>query len=239
MQATLPFFMLLLAMASPGHADMERRHLSTSGSGQIEATPDMARLQLHSEAQHLKSSDAKDDVDQRVNQLLDKLKKLGVKRDDVIASSIQINPNYEYRNQQRQFAGYRATRTLSVTVRNLDKLSSIMDSALQAGVQNISQVELASSRDEQHKLTAQQAAIEDSKTKAAKLAAAYGAELGAIYSINYFNSDISYPQIQADIMAETTLQPKAMRSAPPAQYLHDKIVYRDQIHVVFDLIIHE
>ncbi|WP_139379788.1 SIMPL domain-containing protein, partial [Zoogloea sp. LCSB751] len=70
------------------------------------------------------------------------LESLGIKRSDVEAGNLVISPEYQYpQNKQPEMVGYRAQRQLAVKLYQLDKLSQLMDTALKAGLESVSQIE--------------------------------------------------------------------------------------------------
>ena len=74
----------------------------------------------------LTSLDAKKDVDERVNNLLDGLANFGVDEDAVSASNISTEVRYAYnRGERDKVEGYVARRNLKVTLNNIDKLNLI------------------------------------------------------------------------------------------------------------------
>ena len=76
----------------------------------------MAEINLQLEAINLDGNRAKSDVDRRVNRFLSAIKRLDLDDSSVVASTLQLNLNYEYRNQARVFIGYQASRNVAVTL---------------------------------------------------------------------------------------------------------------------------
>src|SRR5690606_35921193 len=110
--------------------------------------------------------------------LLDFLKGLEISLDDVVASSLLTEPLYEWDDKGKEhFLGFMATRTLEVTLRDPTKLNEVMDGSLSAGIDQIKNVEMTSSRAEELRDEARTAAIEDSKAVASQIAEEYGAKL--------------------------------------------------------------
>ncbi|MCV5446410.1 SIMPL domain-containing protein, partial [Escherichia coli] len=79
--------------------------------------------------------------------------------------------------------GYRAQRQLAVKLYQLDKLSPLMDTALKAGLESVSQIEYGLKSPQVIKEQARLNAVEDAKTKAESLAKAFGMKLGKVYSV--------------------------------------------------------
>ncbi|MDB9951789.1 SIMPL domain-containing protein [Porticoccaceae bacterium] len=210
------------------------RKVITSGSGLIKVEPNMAQLTMPLEALHKDGGVAKSDVDGRVNLFLEALKTLNIDEADVVASALQLSPNYEYHHQKRQFNGYRASRTIDLTLNKLEQLNQLMDLALTSGIDQIGHIELKVANEQQYQQQAQQLAIADSQQKAAALAKAYGATLGPILQIEYQGSAVRYPQPSFGMKAMS--RGATMEQAPPGRYLHDKIQFNDHINVIFELL---
>jgi len=210
------------------------RKVITSGSGLIKVEPNMAQLTMQLEALHKDGGVAKSDVDGRVNLFLEALKTLNIDEADVVASALQLSPNYEYHHQKRQFNGYRASRTIDLTLNKLEQLNQLMDLALTSGIDQIGHIELKVANEQQYQQQAQQLAIADSQQKAAALAKAYGATLGPILQIEYQGSAVRYPQPSFGMKAMS--RGATMEQAAPGRYLHDKIQFNDHINVIFELL---
>lgn len=210
------------------------RKVITSGTGLIKVEPNMAQLRMQLEALNKDGGAAKSDVDGRVNHFLGALKTLNIDEADVVASALQLSPNYEYYNQKRQFTGYRASRTINLTLNKLEQLNQLMDLALKSGIDQIGHIELKVANEQQYQHQAQQEAIADSQQKAAALAKAYGATLGPILQIEYQGSAIHYPQQNFGMRAMS--RGATMEQAAPGRYLHDKIQFSDHINVIFELL---
>ena len=206
------------------------RKVITSGSGLIQVEPNMAQLTMQLEALNRDGGAAKSDVDGRVNNFLEALKTLNIDEADVVASALQLSPSYEYHNQKRQFTGYRASRTINLTLNKLEQLNQLMDLALKSGIDQIGHIELKVDNEQKY----QQQAITDSQQKAAALAKAYGAALGPILQIEYQGSAIRYPQPSFGMKAMS--RGASMEQEAPGRYLHDKIQFNDHINVIFELL---
>ncbi|GEM_PF-248744 len=229
--------LFIIASATGCNAQSDQpapRKVITSGSGLIQVEPNMAQLTMQLEALNKDGGAAKSDVDGRVNIFLGALKTLNIDEADVVASALQLSPNYEYHNQKRQFIGYRASRTINLTLNKLEQLNQLMDLALTSGIDQIGHIELKVANEQQYQQQAQQLAIADSQQKAAALAKAYGATLGPILQIEYQGSAVRYPQPSFGMKAMS--RGATMEQAAPGRYLHDKIQFNDHINVIFELL---
>ena len=226
---------LIIALLSLGavscDAQTSQRTIITSGSGLVSVTANMAELHLQLQAVNRNSAVAKQDVDSRVNDFIRALKRIGIDKADVIAPTLRLSPNYEYINQKQRFTGFRATRSVTVTLSDLEQLNELMDTALDSGIDQIGQLQLKVRDEQQYQLEAREQAIEDSKHKAQALAQAYGAQLGPIVQVRYqaaaTNSPVPYGRPEA-MMSRSA-------SSDMGQYIQDSIQFRDRVEVIFEL----
>ena len=76
------------------------------------------------------------DMDKVIKQIV----ALGIKREDIQTSGINLNMDYDYGTDGRapRFIGYQVTNTVTVKVRQVDRLGAILDSVVSQGANNIS-----------------------------------------------------------------------------------------------------
>ncbi|MBA4780488.1 MAG: SIMPL domain-containing protein [Pseudomonadota bacterium] len=76
------------------------------------------------------------DMDKVIKQIV----ALGIKREDIQTSGINLNMDYDYGSDGRapRFIGYQVTNTVTVKVRQVDRLGAILDSVVSQGANNIS-----------------------------------------------------------------------------------------------------
>ncbi|MDG1486286.1 MAG: SIMPL domain-containing protein, partial [Porticoccaceae bacterium] len=122
---------LIIALLSLGavscDAQTSQRTIITYGSGLVSVSANMAELHLQLQAVNRNSAVAKQDVDSRINDFIRALKRIGIDKADVIAATLRLSPNYEYINQKQRFTGFRATRSVTVTLSDLEQLNELMD----------------------------------------------------------------------------------------------------------------
>src|SRR5688500_20278423 len=72
------------------------------------------------------------------------LRKLGIAEGDLGAPDVGIHPEYDYRKGQR-LIGYRVTRQMTAKVRDLDRLSTVLDSVVAAGADEVQGAQVSAS----------------------------------------------------------------------------------------------
>jgi uncharacterized protein YggE len=230
----------LLAFSSFSYANSslpDNRHISIVGTAQLKAKPDIAVIKLEVESLKTKSIDAKRDVDDRVNNFLDGLVKFNIDEENVSASSITTQPNYSYSNNDKQeLDGYTANRNIKVTLNDIKRLNAFMDFALSVKIDEISNIELKSSKADSLKDEVNALAVKNAKKKGKSLANAFDAKLGKIYSINSTSNQSRYRYgANSDIERIEVTGLRMNKSSRPGKYLQENIVFSASISVVFDL----
>ena len=172
------FIALLSVLSLSSNAQITERTIITFGEGKVSVAPDLAELNMQLQTINKDGNKAKTDLDAQFNRLLAALVPIGITSTELIASTLQLNPQYEYQNQRRQFVGYRASRNVAVNLSRLDQLNLVMETALAAGVDQLGRVNFKIADESQYKKQAQQQAIDQSKRLAKQLAESYDATLG-------------------------------------------------------------
>jgi len=201
--------------------------LETIGVGEITAQPDMAVFTVAVEENRKTAQEAKQAADKAVTAFMDRLQKSGVKRADIESANIYLHPQYHSSNDAPpELVGYQASRQVTVTVRDLEKLNTYLDSALGDGINRIQNIELKVSDAEKYMEQARQAAIKDAQSKAKSLAQGFDTDIDGVWNIRYF-----------DPMPRPVMGHMKMDAAMETQatYQDAEITFRDRVEVVFRL----
>ena len=236
--ALIVFSALSFSSASFANTSLpNNRHIAVTGSAEMMAMPDIAVVHLHVESTKKTSLDAKKEVDQRVNNLLDGLTNFQVDEANVSASNIATEVRYSYNKGSRdKIDGYIARRSLKVTLNDIEKLNDFLDFALSVKIDAIRNIELKSSQEKALKAEVNALAIKNAKVQGEILAHGFGAKLGRIYSINS-NANSHHHRYGANNKVEQYDVSARMgsTSAKPGRYLQENIVFSASISAVFDL----
>lgn len=209
-------------------------HIVTSGTGTIEVKPDIATLLIEVKVSDKEAAVAKKQNDERVAKYMDFLDKNGIAKADIDAANIQTRLEYHYPNSGSNaevVKDYAAVRQVKVTVRNLDKLNTLLDGALSAGLNEIRDVNLGVAKDEAYRAEVRKKAVDDAIAQAKGLAKDFGVTLGPVFSIRYRAQNnapvpVMMRAYKADSAAGTTAE---------QTYQQQTISFNDQVDVVFDL----
>ncbi|MGL5358768.1 MAG: SIMPL domain-containing protein, partial [Shewanella sp.] len=162
-------------------ADVDFAHIETSGVSQIQLEPDMADLMVEVVLTKPTAKAAKEESDAAVAQFIARLIAAGVAKSQIQSANLTLQPQYIYaQDKAPELTGYTASRQLTVTVQQLAQLNTLLDSALDEGINQIKHIALKSSKEAQYVAKARQAAIADARQKAESLAAGFGESLGQV-----------------------------------------------------------
>jgi uncharacterized protein YggE len=154
----------------------------------VDATPDIATLAIEVNVAAKDAASAKKQADERVAQYLSFLEQNQIAKKDISAANLRTQPDYDYQNGKSILKGYRAVRTVEVTLRQLDKLNALLDGALKAGLNEIRSVSLGVAQPDAYKDKARKAAIDDAIHQAEQLAAGFNSKR-PVYSVRYHVSN--------------------------------------------------
>lgn len=161
------------------------RHLTATGEGKVYLVPDLAFIFIgvHSEAANvgdaLKANNTQADAIQK------SLVALGVDVKDIQTSAFNVYPQQQY--DQKGEVGktiYVVDNTVSVTVRDLTKLGTLLDTVVTSGANSIHGINFDVKDKAKAVAEARKQAIDDAKAQAQALAQDAGVQLGLLQSIN-------------------------------------------------------
>ena len=114
--------------------------IAVSGTGLIEGAPNKVTVNLGVETQSEKVTDALAQNSARMDAVIAALEAAGVPKDDLETSYFRIFPVTDYERPGEGILGYRVTNEITVELRNLDKVGSVIDTAIYAGANTVNQV---------------------------------------------------------------------------------------------------
>ena len=186
------FLALALGACSPtiqADAPPPVRTLNVTGTGQVFLAPDIAYIYIGVHSEEDTAAEAVAANNQETQQVIDALKDAGVDAKDIRTTNFSIWPNQQYSpDGQQTGVKYVVDNSVFVTVRKLDDLGDLLDSAVGAGANSINsiQFDVADKTDATKK--AREEAVKDAKEQAQELADVSSVELGEIRSIGYYDA---------------------------------------------------
>lgn len=108
----------------------------------VEATPDMAVVGTGVQTRAPTAAEAMRENAAKMDRLIAALAKAGIAKKDVQTSGINLSAQYDYSNRDGQpsgprFIGYEASNQLSVKLRDIRKVGTLLDTMVEAGATNV------------------------------------------------------------------------------------------------------
>lgn len=160
------------------------REITFSGEGKAVVKPDIAMVSFAVGTKALKSVDAVNENNTKMNVVVKAVKAAGVEEKDIQTTSYNLQPNYDYTEKGRVFLGYALEQQISVKIRNLDKINDVLDKAASAGANSIGSLSFTVDDMEKVKAEARAKAIDQAKQKAETLTKQAGLKLGKLINVS-------------------------------------------------------
>jgi uncharacterized protein YggE len=175
--------------------------ISVQGTGEVSAAPDTAYINSGVTTQGATAREALDANTAAMNQLLETLKAAGIEARDVQTSGFSVQPNYVYSDARDangytlppKINGYQVFNTVTVRVRDLDKLGAILDQSVSVGANTINGISFAVADPSRLLDEARTKAFADALSKARLYADTARVDLESIRSITE-TQDFGQPQ---------------------------------------------
>lgn len=162
------------------------RSITVVGEGKVRIQPDIARVTIGVEVVRPSVQEASEENKQIVEQVLMALKEQGVVDKDVQTSGFSI---WVERIGSEGLIGesgtrYHVTNSVTVIIRQIETVGSLLDAAIEAGANNMYGIEFKLQDPSAAESTARQAAIANARAKADELASLTDVSLGDVVTVS-------------------------------------------------------
>lgn len=187
--------------------------VTAAGTGTATAAPDQATMSFGVTRQDAEAKAALDDAAKVAEAITAAVKKAGVADEDIQTQGISVYPLSTDTGGKVTITGYQATLTVSVTVKDLDKLGDVITAATSAGADNVGGPSFTIDEDAEYREQAIAAAVEDARRSAEAMATAAGKGVGDVVRISasdVFSAPVPYATAEmrsADAAAGVPIEP--------------------------------
>ena len=155
------------------------------GSARVKAVPDIARVQIGVQIFDASLDEALAQNNSRSAAVIASLVQEGVAEGDVQTTMFQVSVQRDYKREESdQIVGYWVQNQVVATIRDLDRVGQVLQTALEAGANNVYSLAFAVDDPEPLWREARAKAVEDARQRAQTLAEAAGVELGKVVFID-------------------------------------------------------
>lgn len=159
------------------------RTVQVSGSAAINVKPDRVLIELGVESVAETPQEVQTENDAAIGRITDAIRNLGIPNKDISTDYYIIQPVYDDYNTFR-IVNYRIDNIIGVTLSDVDQTSDVLAAALQAGANQVQNVQFYTSELRRYRDQARELAMKAASEKAQALAEAGGAQAGCLMQIN-------------------------------------------------------
>lgn len=178
--------------------------INVEGKGEVFAAPDIATFSFTVSEKAKTVKEAQETVTKKMNGILESLKKSEIDEKDITTGGYNIYPEYEYQTLncfaypcpqgKSTIVGYNVSHNITLKIRDLDKIGSILTDLGGLGASDVSGVSFSIDKQDELKTQARDMAIENAKTKAEELASALGVKLVRVVNYSEYGNGVVYGQ---------------------------------------------
>jgi len=174
--------------------------ITVSGEGKVYAKPDVALVSLGVTSQRTTVTDVTKTNTDKMNAIIDAVKKLGIDEKDIQTTNYNLTPNYNWTEKQGNiFQGYTLEQDIQVKIRDFTKIGDVLSQGTTNGANVVGNLQFTIDNPEQFKEQARAKAIAQAKANAQNLANESGVGLGKLINVfeGYTPSPVMYNSAKA------------------------------------------
>lgn len=184
---------LILTLSACGSSSstsiVAARTISVNGTGIVYLTPDIAYINIgvHTENQEVGIAVTKSNRQSQA--IIDAIKELGVADNDIQTTNFSIFNSSQYDPMTGRETGkvYIVDNNVIVTLRDLSKLSTLLDGSIAAGANNINSISFDIADKSEAIQEARLLALENAQELAKELTDGAGVSLGEVQTLSYYD----------------------------------------------------
>lgn len=177
---------LAMVLSGPGAAqEAKPPMIVVTGTGNVEAAPDMATLSIGVTTQGDSAAAALAANSAAVEAVMARLTAAGIEARDMQTSNLSLYPNWHSSDSQAPtITSYVASNQLTIRIRQLDGLGAVLDAAVADGANTLNGLTFGLADPGPAMDEARKEAVAEARARAELLAAAAGVTLGPILEIS-------------------------------------------------------
>lgn len=236
--------LVLLALASMPLSVLAQGGLPTTpyiyveGKAEIEKPADMVTLRFDLVARNPDQAKANQEVQAKANNIFALLKEQKIAENDVIASDLQSQPQYEEREsgrRQEKVIGYAVTRSFSVKVRDVTAFAKMVDELLAIGGTEFSGIDTGLSKEKEVTDEMYEKALVNARERADKTLKTMDMKVDSVFAV----SAAPFPEIHSKMFAATERVVVTGSYSPsrgnlaPSEYRLAPVKVSESIYVIY------
>lgn len=232
---------LLLAACQPSQVVVNQQGqqtnvISVSGMSEFEVSPDKAVIRVRIENLAPTAQESQNANRAASNSVMDALMRFGIRKDQIETYNYNVYREqvWNAERQENVDRGYRVQNSFKITTDRLTDVGAILDTAIQAGANNVEGIsfELSEKRQADARTEALKMAANNAREKAQALASGLGVPLGRLVTVQEQSFNV-YPMAARGgyDMAESMM----VKAMPPTPVEPQSVQVSAQVSVSYDI----
>jgi uncharacterized protein len=209
------------------HHVSKQRTMTVTGQGTITVKPDTVTITLGIRTENKIVSQALSENAARANNMIQALKLIGIKDEEIDTASFSIYPKYEYKDGTSSLVGYEVEHIFDITVKDVSKAGNIYETAVANGANIARNIQFQLSNPDLY----YEYALADAIRNAVEKAVILGRTLGIPVQTIPLKIKEEFAALPQPIFAGKTMV-LAEQSAPPIQT--QDIVIKATVQAIFE-----
>lgn len=210
---TMLCLLAMPAALAEGETSIAQATLTVTGTAEVVLAADSAVMSLGVSTQAATVAEANTANAAALDAVINALHNANVDAADIVTQEYSVSPVYQYTygkiEKGESISGYQVTNQLTVTVRDVEQIGTVLDAAVSAGANQVYGITFQASQAADARDQALTAAVAEGMRKAKLLAKASGKQLGELVSVQeepYSTaSGVTMKYEAADAAAGTTI----------------------------------
>lgn len=189
--------------------DSDNNTLNLNGKGAVQVKPNIAVVSIGVVTEDKDLNTALKENTMKMSKVIDSLKGMGIAEKDIKTQSYNIELNYDYVEGKQIFKGYRVRNILSVTVRDINSVGNVINTAVDNGANIVNSINFTVSNPALYYREALNLAIKDAVEKAAVIEKSLKIVVNKT-PIKVFEETYGYAPVETDGLMMKAAAPQIM-----------------------------
>ncbi|MFC7081553.1 SIMPL domain-containing protein [Halorussus caseinilyticus] len=189
------------ASARTQQLDRESGTIGVSATGQVEAEPDQAIVQVAVLARGDDANAVRERIAENATQMREALRRAGIGDDQIRTVAFRIDQEYREVEGERRPAGFEGVHAFEITLSNVSRAGAILDTAVANGADRVDSVELTLS-DERRRAVRSEAlrdAMENARADADVIAESANLTISGVHTAT--TGDLNFSPVRAEALS--------------------------------------
>lgn len=202
--------------------------IEVTGTGRITYAYDTAEITLGVSEMSDSPTAAFKAMSEQINKVVAAMKAKGITESDLKTGYLNLSQEYDWKDGTQTLRGYRATNSLTIKVKDLNQVPTVMEAAVTAGANQVQGVNFTLANQGALQDQATDAAIDNARAQADRAAKRLGLTVAGVQKVQVYNQSSSpMPYLTARMAMDSI-------SAAPAVY-GGSGEYSASVSIVFEL----